>query len=295
MGRELENREMTMRPYLSLTALAIAGVLAGCAPEGTPQALVIQYNTIVGAEKSCKIQGGGGGNEFRSVGALDLLFAPKYLFFPTVANELEKAKETSELDQKEGVLEPNGVVLTGARVWYEIAGLKGQWDGTPSILPDEVFAPTSGYIEPGKAVAVTVEILPAPVVRILDGDTAFDNLYSGGYLIAHVVMEGRTLDGAKIRSNEFVYPINVCRGCLLYWPFSNPENCCNELKTTDVVCFPGQDESIPCDIGCTMVQYDPRAEAKLAMIKKQTQTLSVAAEGDEGDVVEGDAAEEDAL
>ncbi len=287
-----------MRRYLTISALLIAGVLAGCAPEGTPQALVIQFNSVVGAQNSCKlgVTSGGGAQATRSVGTLDLLFAPNYIFFPAVANMLFEAGETSDLGSEQGSLEPNGVTLTGARVWFEIEGLQGQWDGSPTILPDEIFAPTSGHIGPGKFGSVMVELIPAKVVNILDGDVAFDNIYSGGYLIAHIVMEGRTLDGDKVRSNEFVYPINVCRGCLLYWPFSDPSNCCDELKSDSIVCYPGQDEAIPCDIGCTMVEYASRSEAKMAMINKETNTLATTVEGGtEGDAVEGDVAEEDAL
>jgi len=290
------DREKIMKPHLSLTAMFLAGVFAGCAPEGTPQALVLQYNSVVSAKNSCVLRpASGAGQETRSVGMLDLLIAPNYLFFPALANKLATATEVSALTSEEGVLEPHLITLTGARVWYEIEGLQGQWDGSPTILPDEVFAPTSGVVEPSKFIAVIVEILPPAVVRALDGDTAFDNIYSGGYLIAHVVVEGRTLDGMKVRSNEFVYPIHVCRGCLLYWPFSNPLTCCDELKSDEMVCYPGQDEAFPCDIGCAMVEFDPRADAKQAMIKKETNTLAVTAGGGgEDDVIESDV-EEDAL
>ena len=284
-----------MKRHLTMMALFIAGVLAGCAPEGTPQALIIQGNSVVGSTSSCKIPSSGGGvlTEARSVGTLDLLFGSSYILFPSIANKLSEAQETSEAGSAQGALEPNGIVLTGARVWYEIEGLQGQWDGGETLLPDEIFAPTSGYLDPGGFATVALEILPAAVVTKLDGDTAFDNLYSGGYLIAHVVMEGRTLDGDKVRSNEFVFPIQVCRGCLLYWPFLDPSNCCDALKTDAIVCFPGQDEAIACDVGCTMVDYDPRYEAKLSMIKKESTSLG--ASGASGNGVEDDVVEDDTL
>ncbi|MFH1531129.1 MAG: hypothetical protein ABIK09_10415 [Pseudomonadota bacterium] len=287
-----------MRRQIILTALLIAGVLAGCAPEGTPQALILQFNSVVGAENSCKLQvaSGGGAQATRSVGTLDLLFASNYMFFPAIANALLEAGETSGFGVEQGSLDPNGVTLTGARVWFEIEGLRGQWDGSETVLPDEIFSPTSGHISPGKFGTVAVELLSAAVVNILDADIAFDNIYSGGYLIAHVVIEGRTLDGEKVRSNEFVYPINVCRGCLLYWPFKDLSKCCEGLTSDDTVCYPGQDEAVPCDLGCTLVEYDPRAEAKASMILKETDTLSsTGGGGTGGDVMEADVAEEDTL
>jgi hypothetical protein len=281
-----------MRRHLILTALFITGVFAGCAPEGTPQALVIQFNSVVGAEGSCKLQVSSGGSQVtRSTGTLDLLFAPNYVLFPSIVNKFSEASETTAFGAETGSLEPNGITFTGVRVWYEIEGLQGQWDGAETVLPDEIFSPTSGHVEAGKFTTIAVEILPAAVVNILDGDVAFDAIYSGGYLIAHVVLEGRTLDGDKVRSNEFVFPINVCRGCLLYWPFNNPEQCCETPVTDATVCYPGQDEAIPCDLGCSLVEYDLRADAKMAMIKKETATL--ATEGG-GDAMENDLAEEDA-
>ena len=287
-----------MRRHLILTALFLAGVFAGCAPEGTPQALVIQFNSVVGAENSCKLQVSSGGSQVtRSTGTLDLLFAPNYVMFPSIASKLEEASATTEFGAEQGSLDPNGITFTGVRVWYEIEGLQGQYDGTDTILPDEIFSPTSGHVDAGKFTAIAVEILPASVVNILDGDKAFDNIYSGGYLIAHVVLEGRTLDGDKVRSNEFVFPINVCRGCLLYWPFHDATDCCETLISDETVCYPGQDEAIPCDLGCSMVEFDPRADAKMSMIMKQSASLTTegGGEGTEGDVEEGDVAEEDAL
>lgn len=286
-----------MRRYLILSILFITGVFAGCAPEGTPQALVIQFNSVVGAEGSCKLQVSSGGSQVtRSTGTLDLLFAPNYVLFPAISNKFSEATETTEFGSETGSLEPNGITFTGVRVWYEIEGLRGQWDGAETVLPDEIFSPTSGHVDANSFTTIAVEILPASVVRILDGDVAFDNIYSGGYLIAHVVLEGRTLDGDKVRSNEFVFPINVCRGCLLYWPFHDATECCDTLVSDDTVCYPGQDEAVPCDLGCSLVEFDQRADAKMAMIMKESSTMAATGGVEtDGDVVENDVAEEDAL
>ena len=284
-----------MRRHLTMTALLLTGVLAGCAPEGTPQALTLEGNSVVGAQVSCTVKASSGG-EIRSVGTLDLLFANSYLMFPIVSNRLPEASETSLLEAAEGAAEPHGVVLTGARLWFEIDGLLGQWDGGETILPDEIFAPTSGYMDPDGELVVQVEALPASVVDLLDGDMVFDSIYTGGYLIVHMVIEGRKIDGTKVRSNELLYPINVCRGCLMYWPIE-PTTCCDAVVTEAIVCFPGQDEAIPCDIGCSVVGFDERAAAKMAMIQKQTNNLSVLDEdgGTDGDVLENDVTESDTL
>lgn len=284
-----------MKRHFLLAALLVAGVLNGCAPEGNPLALVITGNAKVGSESSCVIQGGQGVS--RTTGTLDLLYATNYVFYPTVRSMLQNAEEVSELGVDTGSLDPNGIHLKGVRVWYEIEGLKGQWTtGETTKIPDEVFTPTFGFMMPGGSVTFGVEIIPREVVQALDGDTAFDALYSGGYLIAHVAVEGTTQDGRKIRSAELAYPIQVCRGCLLYWPVEDPGTCCDGISSTDViVCSPGQDEAIPCDVGCAMVEFDPRVAEKQAMIMKKSTTLAVTPDdgGDEGDVVESDVAEED--
>jgi len=278
-----------------MTALLLTGALAGCAPEGTPQSLLLEGNSAVGAKASCALVASAGG-ETRSVGTLDLLFANSYLMFPVIRNSLPKASAVSLLEEGEGAAEPHGVVLTGARLWFEIDGLLGQWDGGETVLPDEIFVPTSGYMNPDGLIVVQVEALPASVVNLLDGDMVFDSIYTGGYLIVHIVIEGRKLDGTKVRSNELLYPINVCRGCLMYWPIE-PTTCCDAIVTETVVCFPGQDEAIPCDVGCAVVGFDERAAAKMAMIQQQTTSLAVLDEGGETDedVSENDVADEDAL
>ena len=274
-------------------ALLLTGVLASCAPEGTPQALTLERNAMVGAKASCLVTPATSGI-FRSAGTLDLLFANSYQMFPMITNRLPEATETSLLDKQQGAMEPHGVVLTGARLWFEINGLMGQWDGGETILPDEIFVPTSGYMHPGDIATVQVEILPAALVDLLDGDMVFDSIYTGGYLIVHMVVEGRKLDGTKVRSNEFLYPINVCRGCLMYWPIE-PTTCCDAIVSDTIVCFPGQDESIPCDIGCAVIGLDERAAAKMAMIQQQTTSLSWVDDGGgtEGDVLENDVLEND--
>ena len=284
-----------MRRHLTMTALLLAGVLAGCAPEGTPQTLLLTGNSAVSAQGGCKISASASG-ESRSVGTLDLLFANNYMMFPMVSNRLPMASAVSELGVTEGAVESHGVILTGARLWFEIDGLLGQWDGGETILPDEIFSPTSGYMDPGDGMVVQVEALPASVVNLLDGDMVFDSIYTGGYLIVHIVVEGRKIDGTKVRSNEFVYPINVCRGCRMYWPIE-PTTCCDTVVTEAVVCFPGQDEAIPCDIGCSVVGFNERVAAKMAMIQQQTTNLSVLEEGGgtDGDVLENDIEEEDVL
>ncbi|MBM4370188.1 MAG: hypothetical protein FJ098_00940 [Deltaproteobacteria bacterium] len=263
-------------------------VMAGCAPEGNPEALVILGNAWV-AGGDCR-PGSGSSGAYRSIGTLDLLMSTNYFMFPYVANELPGTSEVTEIDPMEGGLDSSTVALTGARIWYEIDGLQGSFVGGPTELPDEVFSPTSGTVRGMTEAVVQIEAIPSSVIQLLDQDNAFDTLYSGGYLIVHIAFEGRKLDGTKVRSGEFVYPIQVCRGCLMYWPM-DPEQCCaDNIPTLGEICFPGQDEGVPCDVGCFLVQADERAEAKQAMIEKKTVSLNAAGQGGgtEDDVEEQD-------
>jgi hypothetical protein len=78
-------------------------------------------------------------------------------------------------------------------------------------------------------------------------------------IVSRVRAFGTTLGGTEIESNELIFQIQVCRGCLIDYPATAAdttpgtnrylcETVSDEENPVQVTsCFPGQDASIPCN------------------------------------------------
>jgi hypothetical protein len=66
-------------------------------------------------------------------------------------------------------------------------------------------------------------------------------------VVASVKVRGETLGGKEIESGEFVFPIDVCYGCLIVYN-DVTGFCCvrKEGETIPVQCQSGQDEGLDC-------------------------------------------------
>ncbi|MCC6806492.1 MAG: hypothetical protein IT381_03635 [Deltaproteobacteria bacterium] len=114
------------------------------------------------------------------------------------------------------------------------------------------FLPASAVITPGQIGFASADILP-PSVSLATPSEAF-NMSSSRFLqglsavgdrrtvIVHLQVIGHTVDNRRIESNELLYPIVLCVGCV---PFSAA---CPPGKHPDenTVCIPGQDEVPDC-------------------------------------------------
>ena len=195
----------------------------------------------------------------------------------------------------------HNITITGAWVSYRMDGLLGNYqletdadnngipdilevdsdeDGKPDLkesdlrLPSKAFVPTSGLLEAGGTVSVALEAVPPWVGNLLDMDRAFDKAYSGGMLLATVVIQGYMADGTEVRSSEYHFPIRVCRGCLVLYD-APPASCCNHSTApTSVPCFPGQDEASSCSVACAVLEGTDRADLKVLMVKREISDLS---------------------
>lgn len=76
-------------------------------------------------------------------------------------------------------------------------------------------------------------------------------------VISRVRAYGTTLGGAELESNEYIFPITICNGCLIQYGTgtANPQPggayLCQTVTTADdepefTGCFPGQDTPVPC-------------------------------------------------
>jgi hypothetical protein len=83
--------------------------------------------------------------------------------------------------------------------------------------------------------------------------------------VAYVKVFGETLGGQSVESNEFQFPINVCHGCLVFFPpGSGTNNYCaagtvggSSATNVPTACVPGQDEPIDCSLCYPIAACDP--------------------------------------
>jgi len=282
---------------------SVALCLSGCVVENDPEVMYIQSTRLLNRTQKCAIKGGGGSGQIEAiaVGTLDLLQSNRYLLFPELKNGLSPVETVTGGSPKSLQLESHNITITGAWVSYRMDGLLGNYqletdadnngipdilevdsdeDGKPDLkesdlrLPSKAFVPTSGLLEAGGTVSVALEAVPPWVGNLLDMDRAFDKAYSGGMLLATVVIQGYMADGTEVRSSEYHFPIRVCRGCLVLYD-APPASCCNHSTApTSVPCFPGQDEASSCSVACAVLEGTDRADLKVLMVKREISDLS---------------------
>jgi hypothetical protein len=109
-------------------------------------------------------------------------------------------------------------------------------------------------------------------VTIIDSSTSV-NLGGGGLVdrvVSTVRFFGHTLGGESVESNDFGFPVDVCRGCLVAFP---PAEQNNALKTPNCAlagAAGGAASNIPCAIGqdlpvdCSACQTNPICQGALA-------------------------------
>ena len=270
-----------------IVLLALAGiVLVGCVAED-PTTFLIVGNQLINRKVQCVIKTGGGAMEMQPIGTMDLLQTNQYYMFPVVKNQLSNIGATVGVDPAKLVLEGHNISITGARVDYYMDGLEGPWnageileDGTvvpeETILPRNLWTATSGVVESDFQMPFKLEVVTPEVGQMLDQDKAFDHVYSGGMLKVVVVLTGFMGDGTEVHSPEFHFPIKICRGCLVGYDVPPEECVLDKIPSGYVPCFPGQDESTPCNLIDEML-WDPdfdRIRRKVGMLVQCINSLS---------------------
>lgn len=239
---------------------AAAAALGGCADD-TPE-LYIQQNGI--PDDEC-LTASTGGSAFRSRGVLDLLITNQYVMFPLVENSLVSSESVSfgggggeGLSGNEW--EANAITLRRAEVSFDAP------DALGVPLPRSVEIPISGTAQPGDLISASLLVVSPQIGSALRRSTFLRDSNSSIDLLVRLKFFGVTGGGREIDSNEFIYPITLCFGCLLSVP---PEavdpslpapNCRNTAdfnsETADLACFPGQDSPLDCRFFCPIFGED---------------------------------------
>lgn len=248
-----------MRVFKVIKVAVLLGLLwvlaAGCVED--EKAVVIIANIPPNPDDACSITVQTGETIiYRPMGLLDLSHpffgtSPEYFLFPQVHNYMP-----SNISIENATLDAMSIHLTKAVIRYEwlqgraevleadanaasLLDLENESSNATFDFHTEIGA-ASNDGEPGMAVTI-IRIVPPGVGTLLKS-----NIPSGGVsevvLGAHVTLQGETFGGTKVSTNEFLYPIRFCLGCLSV-------SCCEDPDTYFPACMPGQDtnEFLPCD------------------------------------------------
>lgn len=178
-----------------------------------------------------------------SGGTLDLLLRPSYRAALLVGSHLTERGSRDQLRTETARLSLQGATVT----LTSFAGDPLPINPNPYSTLGTGFVHPGGGNEPGYG-PIFVDLVP-PGLKIPDQT-----------IIAKIRVFGNTLGGFELESNEYIFPITVCRGCLIAYPTGSADTTqgsqasyrCRQVsegaETTELeACFPGQDAVIPCD------------------------------------------------
>ncbi|NMC69661.1 MAG: hypothetical protein GYA57_06280 [Myxococcales bacterium] len=228
----------------SCLALVLASGLlalgAGCQDDW--QGFFVRDNKRLGEPPGCEIPTEASATGLLA-GVLDLNVRTSYAGYLFVENGL-----IARADPGLPRAESNGIFVQGARLSYEpdpaCAG---------TALPD-VEVRFSNYIAPQGSATIGIYLIPDSIGSRLPTAIA-DCAVERPQITVTAQIFGVTQAGTEMETQEFAFPITLCRGCLAYCPTgvdldtTTPGcqcNCNSDVDQDDPPCNPGQDDLVDC-------------------------------------------------
>ncbi len=255
-----------------VTLLCSVALLTTSCAEREPQGLLAQF--VTPPREDCTFQNS---TEFRAFGLLDMSLARGgYIAGIALQSGLSSSAQTSTMGPEAGRLENNTMMVRGATVRYDVQGLDNE-------LPSGFFQYSPVTVQPGGQGVGVVNLFPPPVLEVLRTEpflvgskpfkselvrschqARFDN--EGGWqnaplgfrtveILVRIQFEAQLLDGTTVLSNELLYPVRVCTGCLVQQAPAciAAQTLVGETAVLEVPCVPGQD--IPMAVGMCFTEH----------------------------------------
>jgi len=200
-----------MKAFKAICILAASAAVAGCT---VPNDVSIEVLKAVPTQTDCTIDPGA-----NAVGTalVDLSFANKsYAQGFALQNNMADTSDTSKFTD----WRVNTADFVTQKTVVTYAGLNSTVTGTLSSLTSET--PLGVTVQTGSQQAVDAILIPQNI-----GQAIYDNVLQGSCdattglctgnsetVLATFQVQGQTLDGAKLSSGLFTFPITVCDGCL---------------------------------------------------------------------------------
>ncbi len=247
-----------MRRIIGAAALAlgIGGTLTACA-ENTPEIYVVANQVFT---DTCEVPSVGG-TTFRTRGTLDLFIGSSYLAIPRVENTLVESESagfnTSAGGSRDGLSgtdwEANHINLQRAVVKFDAP------DALGVPVPRQLEVEISGAISPGEAATVAIQAITPSIGQTLANSVLLRENRTSLTINLRIKFYGQTVTGRDVDSNEFVYPVELCYGCLVDIPpeaidptYPIQPNCraATSPAAENRACVEGQDEAVDCRYIC---------------------------------------------
>jgi hypothetical protein len=156
-----------------------------------------------------------------SRGVVDIAIATNYVVYPFVENRMKNVVELKGFANSDARIDTHDVVLRAAVVEYSAL------DQISADIPASVRVPLSGTVPLNGNAVLGIEVLSnsmvenirsAPEFLIFDSLNEVRASRASVQMIAKITLEGETLDGTDIVSNELVFPLEICNGCRVTFP-----------------------------------------------------------------------------
>jgi hypothetical protein len=178
-----------------------------------------------------------------SSGYLDADLSPTYTAEFLVGNQIVPRGNPNQPDTETSIVTLQGAVV---RILDSSGNQLNTFTRTAGITVPPSSGTTPGYV------AVQLTILDEGTVAGLD----LVSFKGTVRVVSYVKFFGKTLGGDSVESDEFGFPIDVCRSCLIGFPHSEESfvlptpNCAlgggSTMTTTSIPCVIGQDFPIDC-------------------------------------------------
>ena len=191
---------------LTLLAAALAVGLGACGADNRTS-IEILGRAAPSSESTCTFAAGG--QYVLGNATYDVSLGGQYNIVLYVQNNLVDASTLNAADPKDA----NGWSVQAARVRVNPSNYTGQYGPSPaltSITGDSVLpVAASPIVEPaGGQGTIWLGLLSDDIM------TALQSVDAGGQIVLGVTLQGVTNGGTRLDAGEFMYPIEVCVGCM---------------------------------------------------------------------------------
>ncbi len=200
-------KEEFMKTAIALALLLSAVVGTGCVDEA--RIFYIRQNQV--PTSGCKVAPTTA--IYNPMGVLDVSVNMGYWLYPLLENALT-ATSTGD-----GEPERNALIVKGFEIQLDLQGMektKGWGVDTDRL---KFWLPASGYLTPGGKLTGRIKVVPdwlAKQMGAQNGGPVKAQAQPGGWPVIYAVVTAvAAKTGSEVDSAVFVYPIEICNGCLV--------------------------------------------------------------------------------
>ncbi|MRG94574.1 hypothetical protein [Polyangium spumosum] len=173
-------------------------------------------------------------------GVLDVAFATEYSAALLVGNQMVRRGNAATLRTET------------SRVVFESADVH-TFDAAGNEL-GAFTAPATGFVDPSTGAEPGFGFAHVVLVDSGSSAAALGDSNTPVEVVARVIVRGHTLGGEEAATGEFQWPIDICRGCLVFFPpeaddptIAGPD-CMNRTDGPTSACRIGMDGFVDCRV-----------------------------------------------